>query len=373
MIIDKIRNFFVNQSKRFNEARNDSNRLESFRETEEMKNAEYIKREADRLAQLKQYQTAIEEYDKALDIYPYKGKEPDLFNNAAEFLFKCNYNIAACYSYMDNFDSSILYFDNALNISNTSDETKVRALMGKGRCYYSKKLLVDGHMPSKYILMNSLELEKVDKTIEGYKKEDQKKRFVNLSHDCFSQAVEFDKNNVEAWYNKGHMEVLIGNIKDAVQSFDHVLSINKNYENIESVPLFDEIKKEKGIQVKLSEIMNESQYGDTVFKTKTGHLVKTKSEMIVANFLFDNNILFQYNTIATWADNDDFRVAFYIPKFDLYIDFFPHDYVKEYQKSMRIKIREYEKKKKKHIYLTSEDEKNIEEALKLKMKPYAIL
>ena len=33
----------------------------------------------------------IEEYNKALELYPYKGNEQDLFKNAAEFLFKCSY------------------------------------------------------------------------------------------------------------------------------------------------------------------------------------------------------------------------------------------------------------------------------------------
>ena len=60
-------------------------------------------------------------------------------------------------------------------------------------------------------------------------------------------------------------------------------------------------------------------------------------------------------------------------KFDLYIDHHPYDYLKEYQKVMKAKVKQYEKHKKKNIYITSEEEKNIEEALKLKMKPYAIL
>ena len=151
------------------------------------------------------------------------------------------------------------------------------------------------------------------------------------------------------------------------------MSINKNYENKESIPLFDEIKREKGIQVKGSELLDRSESAESNFHTKTGHLVKTRAEMMIANFLFDNNLLFQYNTVATWADKDDFRASFYLPKLDLYIDHHPYDYVKEYQKIMKAKIKEYDKHKKRHIYLTSEDEKNIEESLRLKMKPYMIL
>ena len=94
---------------------------------------------------------------------------------------------------------------------------------------------------------------------------------------------------------------------------------------------------------------------------------------MIANFLFDNHLLFQYNTVATWADKDDFKPCFYVPKLELYIDHFPYDNLKEYQKIMKAKVKQYEKYKRKHIYFTSDDEKNIEESLRLKMKPYIIL
>src|SRR3989344_745957 len=105
MVIKHIKRFFESQKMRLAERRKEKEQSESFRETEEMRKAEEIKREADRLAQLKQYTTAIEEYNKALEFYPYKGNETDMFKNAAEFLFKCNYNIAACFSYLDSFDN----------------------------------------------------------------------------------------------------------------------------------------------------------------------------------------------------------------------------------------------------------------------------
>ena len=144
MVIHHIRKFFADQKKKLEERRKEKDKTESFRETEEMRKAEEIKREADRLAQLKQYKTAIEEYVKALEFYPYKGNEQDLFKNAAEFLFKCNYNMAACYSYLDNFDKAIEFFDRALQVQAAEDENKVRAWMGKGSVYYRKKMFVEG-------------------------------------------------------------------------------------------------------------------------------------------------------------------------------------------------------------------------------------
>ncbi len=374
MVISHIKRFFQNQSKRLSERRREKNKLEDFRETEEMKKAEELKREADRLAQLKQYQTAIEEYNKALELYPYKGNEQELFKNAAEFLFKCNYNMAACFSYLDNFDNSIEYFDRALKIQNAEDENKVRALMGKGSTFYRKKLFVEGrYKAGAYRISMDTDWEVSDKMVEQYKEEDKKKNFIKLAHECFTNASDIDRSHVEAWYNKGHMEVLMNKIKDAVQSFDNVIEINKNFENKESITLFDEIKRERGISIKGSEIMERSENAEPSFRTKTGHLVKTRAEVEVANFLFDNNLMFQYNTVATWADKDDFRSSFYIPKLDLYIDHHPYDYLKEYQKVMKAKIKQYDKHKKKNIYIASEDEKNIEESIKLKLKPYIIL
>lgn len=374
MVIRHIKKFWESQKKRLAERRKEKDQLESFRETEEMRKAEEIKREADRLAQLKQYKTAIEEYSKALEIYPYKGSEESLFKNAAEFLFKCNYNMAACYSYLDDFDQAIAYFDKSLQVQSAEDENKVRALMGKGSVYYRKRLFVEGrYKAGAYRISMDSDYEVSDKKAEEYKKEDQKKNFIKLAHDCFANAADLDRNHVEAWYSKGHMEVLLGRVKESVQSFDNVININKNYENKENISLFDDIKREKGIQVKASEILERGESLEPIFKTKTGHQVKTRAEMMIANFLFDNNLLFQYNTMATWADKDDFRASFYVPKLDLYIDHHPYDYIKEYQKVMKAKIKEYDKHKKRHVYLTSEDERNIEESLRLKLKPYAIL
>ena len=137
--------------------------------------------------------------------------------------------------------------------------------------------------------------------------------------------------------------------------------------------LFDEVKRDRGVSIKASELIDRAEYAEPSFKTKTGHLVRTRAETMIANFLFDNHLLFQYNTVATWADKDDFKPCFYVPKLELYIDHFPYDNLKEYQKIMKAKVKQYEKYKRKHIYFTSDDEKNIEESLRLKMKPYIIL
>ncbi len=375
MVVKTVIAFIEKQKNYFKLRDKERKQEENFRQTEDMRAAEEIKKEADRLAQLKQYKTSIEEYHKALSTYPLKGQEEDLYTNAAEFLFKVNYNIAACHSYLNQFDDSIAYFNTALKLNNVDEENKVKAFMGLGMTHVRKKLLVDGKLfDGPHISEGEIHLEKIDeKKIDEYRKEDAKYGLLKLAHECFLTAAQCDKNNIDAWYNKGHMEFLLGKVKDAVQSFDTVLNLNKNYQNKENIRLFDEIKLERGIAIPASEISLRESRSETLFRTKTGHLVKNRAELAIANFLYENGLMFEYNNVATWADKDDFRPSFYIPKLDVYVEHFGLEHIKEYEKIMKAKIKQYDKHKKKSIHLTTKDEQNIQEVLKLKLKPYIVL
>jgi len=342
----------------------EQNKLESYRENEQLEKADLIKKEADRLAHLKQYKTAIDEYYKALEIYPFNEKE-QMFKKSAEFFFKLYFNIAASYSFLNKFNESIEYFDKALKIENIEDENKVKALMSKGNCYYrTKQLLDEGHEEGTYTIRMESEFNIDDETFEIFKKLDEKEGLLKLAHTCFFKTTELDKNDADAWYKKGHMEFLLGQVKESMLSFDNVLMVKKDYENKENIELFDDIKMEKGIKAKHSKVLET----DMKFKTKTGHYVANKSEKMIANFLFENNLIFQYNMAVSWADKDEFKATFYIPKLDLYLEHFNN-----HPKSLKSKIKQYDKNKKKLVYTTYEDEMNIEEALKIKLKPYIVL
>src|SRR3990167_3004186 len=117
MVIGRIKKALEERRKRIEEELAEQEKLESYRESEDMKKAEQIKKEADRLAHLKQYKHAIDEYNKALEMFPYNEKEL-MFKKPAEFFFKIYYNIAASYSYMNKIKDSIEYFDKALGIGN---------------------------------------------------------------------------------------------------------------------------------------------------------------------------------------------------------------------------------------------------------------
>ncbi|MBW2975813.1 hypothetical protein KY347_00035 [Candidatus Woesearchaeota archaeon] len=369
MVIKRLKEAMEKRKQRKTEKLIEEGRLESFRESEQMQKAEQVKKEADRLAHLKQYETAIEEYNKALEIYPFNEKEK-IFKKPAEFFFKVYYNIAASYSFLNKFSSSIKYFDMALKIENIDDENRVKALMSKGNCYCMAKQLVKGdYEGGAYQIKIDSEFDIDEKTVEALRKTDEKENLLKLAHECFAKAAELDRHNADAWYRKGHMELLMGNVKEAMFSFDTVLMVKKDYENREAIELFDDIKREKGISVTHSKVFD----NEMKFKTKTGHFVRNKAEKMIANFIFDNNLMFQYNIAVTWADKDDFKASFFIPELDLYIEHFKFDCIKDYQKLMNWKISQYEKNKKRLIYTTSADERNIEEALKIKLKPYIVL
>jgi len=347
----------------------ENEKLESYKENETMQKAEQVKKEADRLAHLKQYQTAIDEYNKALEIYPFDEKR-QIFKKPAEFFFKIYFNIGASHSFLNKFNESIQYFDKSLAIENIDDNNKVKALMSKGNCYYkTKQLLQLENDEGAYKIRMESDFDADEKTIEWFRKLDEKENLLKLAHDCFTKTTELDRHNADAWYKKGHMEILMGHVKEAMFSFDNVMDVQKNYENREGIELFDDIKSEKGIKSRHSRILET----DMQFKTKTGHMVRNKAEKMIANFIFDNNIIFQYNMAVSWADRDDFKATFFIPQFDLYLEHFKFDKIKDYQKLMKGKIRQYEKSKKKLIYTTSDDERNIEETLKIKLKPYVVL
>ncbi len=369
MVIGRIKAALERRKQRKIEEEIEKNRLDSYRETEQMQKAEQIKKEADRLAHLKQYKTAIEEYHKALEIFPFDEKEAK-FRKPAEFFFKIFFNIAASYSFMNKLDNAIEFFDKSLKIESIDDENRIKALMSKGSCYYkAKQLLSMGYEEGTYAIRMESDFNVDGKMLDEFKKLDEKENLLRLSHDCFAKTTEIDRNDADAWYKKGHMEFLLGKVKDAMLSFDNVLMADKNFENREGIRLFEDIREEKGIKAKHSKALDT----DMMSKTKTGHYVKNKAEKMIANFLFENSMIFQYDMAVSWADKDDFKASFFIPKLDLYLEHFKFNNVDDPKKAMNAKIKQYEKNKKKLVYTTSDDESNIEEALKIKMKPYIVL
>jgi len=58
---------------------------------------------------------------------------------------------------------------------------------------------------------------------------------------------------------------------------------------------------------------------DTHLDTKAGIKVRSKAERVTANFLFSNNIRFQYEPLILLGERK-FRPDFYLPDYDLFLE-----------------------------------------------------
>jgi len=346
MVIKKITSVFENRRRKKAEEIIEKQKLNSYQQTEEMHKSESIKNSADRLFGLKQFSAAIEEYKKALECYPYTDGQIT-FRKPAEFIFKIYHSIALSFSSLDDIINSVEYFDKALSMADIETDSRAEVYMDKGKAFLKARKFLDESS------------NKEDKNIEQARKMDERKSFLKHALESFTKITEIDKNNAEAWYYKGHTEMIINLVKDAMISFDTVISLNKSFPNKESIEIFDNIKREKKLSVE-----EDFEKG---FKTKTGHLVKNKSEKIIADFLFDNNFVFQYNLPLTWADKD-FNVSFFIPKHELHLEHFKKKHIDD--GLMRWKLDQYNRNKKNFVYTTYEDELNLDDVLKAKLKDY---
>ncbi len=356
MVLDTINKFIEERRKKKAGKIVEQGMLDSYRESEEIRKAEQMKKEADRLVHLKQYKAAIHEYQAVLDLYPYMITD-ELFQKPADFLFIVYTNIGTAYFFLNEFKEALEFLDKALAIEKATPELKVKALVGKGNCFYKAKKFIT-HAKEKHAKEITLEhdFEKHEKIIEQMKRIDEKENLLKKALECYTKASEIEKNDADLFYKKGHMEFLLGMVKEAISSFDHVLELQEQYENKETLDLFDEIKREKGLKI--------LEKKERAYKTKTGHYVKNKAEMLIANFLFDNNLLFQYNSSITWT-NFPMQASFYIPQLELYIEHIKHNH-----EEIQIKLSEYKKHNKRVVWTNADDELQLEDILKIKMKPF---
>jgi len=356
MVFKKINELLEDRKKRKEQEEHEIKQVDSHQEAEEIRIAEDLKKDADRLVNLKQYKVAIDEYHKALAQYP--QKEP-AFQKARDFLFAVHSGIAHSHHSLHQYKEAVESLDEAINLHNLEAEFKAHALFEKGsylqQAHHSLEEIKSRH--KKEITVEK-EFTETEKKREQLEKLADKIDLIKESHACFLQAVELMPHNADFWYAKGHMEVLQGHIKQALHSFDQVLTIQEHYHNKHKVELFDEIKREKGIRIVDTE--------GPAYKAKTGHLVKDRAEALIANFLFEQELLFQYNVALPWHP-DVLHANFYVPKLDLYIEHFG-----KLDDSMFEKINSYKNNSKSVIYTTLEDEKKMEEILKAKMKPYLL-
>ena len=106
-------------------------------------------------------------------------------------------------------------------------------------------------------------------------------------------------------------------------------------------------------------------------KCKDGHIVRSKSEMAIDNYLYDHNIKHAYEKPypISAKKEEDLHPDFYLPEYDLYIEHWGYANKANYKEEKDYKTRIYNRNKTTVIGTTEEDMQDIETALDRKLNP----
>lgn len=98
-------------------------------------------------------------------------------------------------------------------------------------------------------------------------------------------------------------------------------------------------------------------------------VVQSRGEQRIGNWLAQNAIAYEYDERMIIAGDTRIRPDFYLPEFDIYIEYWGMD-TPEYLENMRHKRFLYQREGKRLISLSYKDFDNLEELLKLKLSRY---
>ena len=101
-------------------------------------------------------------------------------------------------------------------------------------------------------------------------------------------------------------------------------------------------------------------------KTTNGKLVQSDGERIIANFLHSNKIIYRYDERIRIIEGYAIRPDFYLPEFDLYIEYWGMDTI-DYKIGMLIKRKLYQQQEKKLVSISFKDKTNLVEILRHKL------
>lgn len=106
-------------------------------------------------------------------------------------------------------------------------------------------------------------------------------------------------------------------------------------------------------------------------KCKDGHIVRSKSEMTIDNYLYDHNIKHAYEKAYPISANkdEDLHPDFYLPELDLYIEHWGYANKANYKEEKEYKTKIYNRNRTTVIGTTEEDMQDIETALDRKLNP----
>jgi len=116
------------------------------------------------------------------------------------------------------------------------------------------------------------------------------------------------------------------------------------------------------------ELLDESYEG--LYTCKDGHVVKSKSERDIDNYLFEHKIAHAYEK-ALVINSEVFHPDFYLPELDVYLEHWGYDESNlEYTKRKEYKIPKYKEKGITLISTYEKDMKDVDTSLDIKLSNY---
>ncbi len=104
-------------------------------------------------------------------------------------------------------------------------------------------------------------------------------------------------------------------------------------------------------------------------QTDNGKLVQSDGERIISNFLYGHKIKYRYDERIRIIEGYAIRPDFYLPEFDIYIEYWGMDTI-DYKISMLMKKKLYQQQGKKLISVSYNDKSNLVEILRNKLNRY---
>ncbi len=103
--------------------------------------------------------------------------------------------------------------------------------------------------------------------------------------------------------------------------------------------------------------------------TKDGTFVQSDGERKISEWLYNHSIKYRYDERYRIIENYAVRPDFYLPEFDVYIEYWGMDSI-DYKIGMLKKLKLYQQEGKKLISLYPEDKNNLDVVLKRKLEKY---
>jgi hypothetical protein len=129
---------------------------------------------------------------------------------------------------------------------------------------------------------------------------------------------------------------------------------------------------EKGAQHKIAKpiIDNFREKFPATFRTKDGHMVRSRAEVIIDNALYDYKLAHAYE--RKLPIEEDLYADFFIPSENVYIEFWGMEDDAKYVERKNVKIEIYKKYDFKLIELNDSDISNLDDHLPKKLLKYGI-